>query len=68
MIFEWMQKSRSNLTFKYDEKYDFKQRKYLFTSKLFINNEEIASGHGLSKKEAEQEAAAIDLKKIKDVF
>ena len=67
LIFEWVQKNKSNLTFKYNEEYDFKQRKNVFTSKLFIDRKELASGHGVSKKEAEQEAAGIAWKKLKDI-
>ena len=68
LIFEWVQKNRANLIFKYNEEYDFNQKKSGFTTKLFINHKELASGHGLSKKEAEQEAAAIAWKKLKDIL
>jgi ribonuclease-3 len=67
LIFEWGQKNKSNLIFKYNEEYDFNQKKSVFNTKLFIDHKELASGHGLSKKEAEQEAAAIAWKKIKDI-
>jgi len=67
LIFEWVQKNRANLIFKYDEEYDFNQKKSGFTTKLFINHKELASGHGLSKKEAEQEASFIALKKLKEI-
>jgi ribonuclease-3 len=68
LIFEWVQKNKSNLIFKYNEEYDFNQKKSVFTTKLFINHKELASGHGLSKREAEQEAAAIAWKKLKDTL
>ena len=67
LLFEWVQKNRANLIFKYNEEYDFNQRKYVFFAKLFIDSKELASGHGLSKKEAEQEAAAVAWKKLKDI-
>ena len=67
LIFEWVQKNKSNLIFKYNEEYDFNQKKSVFTTKLFINHEELASGHGMSKKEAEQEASSIAWEKIKDI-
>ena len=66
LIFEWVQKNKSNLIFKYNEEYDFNQKKTVFTTKLFIDHKELASGHGLSKKEAEQEAAGIAWEKIKN--
>jgi len=68
LIFEWVQKNKSNLIFKYNEEYDFNQKKSVFTTKLFIDHKELAAGHGLSKKEAEQEAAAIAWKKIKNIL
>ena len=67
LIFEWVQKNKSNLIFKYNEEYDFNLRKSVFTTKLFIDHKELASGHGMSKKEAEQEASCIAWKKIKDI-
>jgi ribonuclease-3 len=67
LIFEWVQKNKANLIFKYNEEYDFKQKKSVFTTKLFIDHEELASGNGLSKREAEQEAAAIAWKKLNDI-
>ena len=67
LIFEWVQKNKSNLIFKYDEEYDFKQKKSIFTTKLIIDHKELASGHGASKKEAEQEASSIAWKKIKNI-
>ena len=67
LIFEWVQKNKSNLIFKYNEEYDFNQKKSVFTTKLFIDHKELASGDGLSKKEAEQKAAGIAWKRIKDI-
>ena len=67
LIFEWGQKNKSNMIFKCNEEYDFNQKKSVFATKLFIDHKELASGYGLSKKEAEQEAAAIAWKKIKSI-
>jgi ribonuclease-3 len=67
LILEWAQKNRSNLIFKHNKEYDFNQKKTVFTTKLFLDNEEIASGHGSSKKEAEQEASGVAWEKIKNL-
>jgi ribonuclease-3 len=67
LIFEWVQKNKSHLAFKYNEEYDFEHKNSVFATKLFINHKEFASGHGTSKKEAEQEASCIAWKKIKDI-
>ena len=66
LIFEWVQKNKSHLIFKYNEEYDFEQKKSIFTTKLFIDHKELATGHGVSKKEAEQEASCIAWKKLKN--
>jgi len=67
LVFEWVQKNKSNLIFKNNEEYDFDQKKSVFTSILYLDHHELASGHGLSKKEAEQEASGIAWEKIKDI-
>ena len=67
LMLEWAQKHKSNMIFKHKKKYDSKQKKPVFTIKLFIDNEEFASGYGSSKKEAEQEASCIALKRIKNI-
>jgi ribonuclease-3 len=67
LIFEWVQKNKSHLTFKYNEEYDFEQKKSVFTTTLFIDHKELAVGHGVSKKEAEQEASSIAWKKLKGI-
>ena len=67
LIFEWVQKHKSNLIFTYNEEYDFNQKKSVFNTTLFIDHKELGSGHGLSKKEAEQEASCIAWKRIKDI-
>ena len=57
LVFEWIQKHKTNLTFEYKEEYDFKLKKSVFSATLLINKEEFGRGQGASKKEAEQEAA-----------
>lgn len=66
MVFEWVQKKKSNLIFTYKEEYDFKQKKSIFSTTLFIDKREYGEGHGASKKEAEQEASRQALMRIKN--
>lgn len=67
MVFEWIQKHKTNLTFEYKEEYDFKLKKSVFSAILIINNEEFGTGQGASKKEAEQEAAGKAWAKLKEI-
>ena len=67
LVFEWVQKHKSNLTFAYREEYDFKLKKSVFSATLIINKEEFGKGQGVSKKEAEQEASSQAWEKIKDI-
>jgi ribonuclease-3 len=57
MVFEWVQKHKSNLIFTYHEEYDFNLKKSIFSTRLFIDKEVMGEGQGSSKKEAEQEAS-----------
>ena len=57
LVFEWVQKHKNELSFSYNEEYDSKMKKSVFWATLSIDHEEISSGQGSSKKEAEQEAA-----------
>jgi ribonuclease-3 len=66
LVFEWVQKHKSNLMFTYNEEYDFNLKKSVFSTKLFIDKKESGEGHGSSKKEAEQEAASQAFKMLKD--
>jgi ribonuclease-3 len=68
LVFEWVQKNKSNLIFTYNEEYDFNLKKSVFSTTLFIDKEEFGQGNGASKKEAEQEAASMALLRIKDKF
>lgn len=67
LVFEWVQKHKASLVFDFNEEYNFSNRKSVFTSTLFINSEVYGTGHGDSKKEAEQEASSRAWKKIKDI-
>ncbi len=67
LVFEWVQKHKTNLTFTYNEEYDFKQKKSVFSTTLIINKEEFGTGQGPSKKEAEQEAAGKAWVRLRDL-
>ena len=66
LVFEWVQKHKSNLVFTYNEEYDFNLKKSVFSTILIIDKHEFGEGHGSSKKEAEQEAASQAWKRLKD--
>jgi ribonuclease-3 len=66
LIFEWVQKRKINLSFTYNEEYDFNLKKSVFSTILCINKKEFGTGQGTSKKEAEQEAARKAWERIKD--
>jgi ribonuclease-3 len=66
LVFEWVQKHKSNLVFTYNEEYDFNLKKSIFSTTLIIDKHEFGEGHGSSKKEAEQEAASQAWKRLKD--
>lgn len=66
LVFEWVQKNKSNLIFTYNEEYDFKMKKSVFSTTLIIDRIEMGLGQGSSKKEAEQEAANQAWKRLKD--
>ena len=66
LVFEWVQKNKSNLIFTYNEEYDFNLKKSIFSTTLLIDKKEFGEGYGSSKKEAEQEAARQALNRLKD--
>jgi ribonuclease-3 len=66
LVFEWVQKNKSNLIFTYNEEYDFNLKKSVFSTTLIIDKKELGVGQGSSKKEAEQEAASQAWKRLKD--
>ncbi len=67
LVFEWVQKHKTSLTFTYNEEYDFKLKKSVFSAKLIIDNAETGTGQGASKKEAEQEASHEAWEKLKHI-
>jgi ribonuclease-3 len=67
LVFEWVQKRKSLLSFTYNEEYDTGQKKSLFSTVLYIDRKEYGKGQGGSKKEAEQEAAARAWQKINEL-
>ena len=68
LVFEWVQKHKSHLTFTYNEEYDFSLKKSVFSTTLIIDNEIAGTGQGASKKEAEQEASREAWEKLKDTY
>jgi ribonuclease-3 len=66
LVFEWVQKHKSNLIFTYNEEYDFNHKKSVFSTKLIIDKQELGTGTGTSKKEAEQEAASMAWIRLRD--
>ncbi len=67
LVFEWVQKTKANLLFTYNEEYNFDLKKSVFSTILYINKKEFGVGQGASKKEAEQEASRLAWEKIKDI-
>jgi ribonuclease-3 len=67
LVFEWVQKKKTTLGFKYNEDYDFDQKKSVFTTILSIDKQVLGRGQGTSKKEAEQEAACQAWEKLRDI-
>lgn len=65
LVFEWVQKHKSNLIFTYNEEYDFNLKQSVFSTTLYIDKTEFGTGHGASKKEAEQEASCLAWEKLK---
>jgi len=66
LVFEWVQKKKANLSFTYNEEYDFEMKKSVFSTTLCIDRVEYGKGQGASKKEAEQEASCQAWEKLKD--
>jgi ribonuclease-3 len=67
LVFEWIQKHKSNLTFTHKEEFDFKIKISVFSATLMINGDVFGTGSGISKKEAEQEAACKAWSKIREL-
>ena len=66
-VFHWAQKLQKQISFNYNEDYDFIDKKYVFTTVLRIDNEIFGEGSGSSKKEAEQKASLQAVKKINKI-
>ena len=66
LVFEWVQKHKSNLIFTYNEEYDFNHKKSVFSTTLIIDKQELGTGTGTSKKEAEQEASSQAWIRLRD--
>ena len=64
-ILEWGQKNKKEIIFSNEEMPYNHQNDHLFLSTLTINNKKAGSGKGMSKKEAEQNAAEQALIRIK---
>ena len=64
-ILEWGQKNKKEIIFSNEEMPYNHQNDHLFLSILTINNQKAGSGKGMSKKEAEQNAAEQALIRIK---
>jgi len=65
-ILEWGQKNKKELIFSNEEMPNNHQNEHLFSSTLTIENRKAGSGKGMSKKEAEQNAAEQALLRIKN--
>ena len=65
-ILEWGQKNKKEIIFANEEMSNDHQNEHLFLSTLTIENQKAGSGEGMSKKEAEQNAAEQALIRIKN--
>ena len=65
-IIEWAQKNRKEIQFASTEEFDPGDKTIHFSARLLIDDQAAGSGNGLTKKEAEQNAAEDALRKIKD--
>ncbi len=63
-VFQWAQKMKKQISFNYNEDYDYSGKCNLFTSTLRIDQEIYGEGTGSSKREAEQAAAQKAWEKI----
>jgi len=67
LVFEWVQKHKSSMTFTYKEENDSGIKKPVFTTTVIIDGEEYGTGQGGSKKEAEQRASEIAWGRLKEL-
>ena len=66
-VFQWAQKLKKQISFNYNEDYDFNDKKSVFTTILRIDHEVFGEGTGSSKKEAEQQASLQAWEKINKI-
>lgn len=64
-IIEWAQKNRVEVVFESKEEHSSRQKSPAFVSSILLNGEKHGTGHGSSKKDAEQQAAKVALKSFK---
>jgi len=63
-VIEWAQKNKQDIIFESVQEGKDDKKIPLFVSRLIVNEELLGTGHGFSKKEAEQQAAKIALESI----
>lgn len=64
LIIEWAQKNKKDIRFSSSDQIDPEHRQLHFSVDLFIDDKQLGSGDGLTKKEAEQHASEEALHKI----
>ena len=64
MIFMWAQKMNRQISFNFNEEYDPKNKRSLFTATLRVDHEIYGEGSGSSKKSAEKQASSQGWNKI----
>lgn len=65
-LIEWSQKNKIEISFEIIEEYVSNDNKPVFQTQILINGQPAGIGAGLSKKESQQNAAQLALKKIKE--
>ena len=65
LVFEWVQKHKSNLIFTYNEEYDFNLKKSVFSTTLFIDKQELGEGTWLFKKRGRTGSSKSGMEKTK---
>ena len=66
-LIEWSQKNKREIAFNTTEETDEKSKQPKFKATVVLDDQEIGSGIGSSKKEAHQKAARQTLKKLKEL-
>jgi ribonuclease-3 len=65
-LLEWGQKEKNNVEFITEEATQSSEKGFRFVAKVLLNNEQISSGSGMTKKEAQQNASKNALEYIKN--